>query len=53
MDLFVIDSLVGVRMFGLGSLIFRSFGAGFVALTAFVLEPDFYARLECFLGRST
>ena len=53
MNIFVVDILFGVRMFWLGSLEFGSFRASFVGLTAFVLDPHFYARLKRFLGRPT
>jgi hypothetical protein len=49
----VSDILVSVRVFRFRSLIFRAFTARFVVLAALVLDPDFYARLECFLGRPT
>ena len=40
--------LIGIRVFWERSLIFGSFATSFVSLRAFVLEPDFQARLECF-----
>ena len=45
--------LIGIWVFWERSLIFRPFATSFVSLRAFVLEPDFQARLECFLGRPT
>jgi hypothetical protein len=48
-----LDVLVSIRMFWEWRLIFGSFTTSFVSLRAFVLEPDFQARLECFLGRPT
>jgi hypothetical protein len=45
--------LIGIRVFWEWSLIFGPFATSFVSLRAFVLEPDFQARLKCFLGRPT
>jgi hypothetical protein len=53
MNILGLNVLVGIRVFWEWGLIFGPFATSFVSLRTFVLEPDFQARLERFLGRPT